>query len=102
MLKAMAIEEIRTGYRSPWMNPFVERAIGTVRPECTDHVIALGERHLQGVLREYVERYYNTSRTHMSLDGNSPIPRAVEPVVAAELRVTPVLGGRLHTCTVAA
>ena len=101
-LAAMDIEDIRIAPRSPWENPFCERVIGTLRRECTDHVIALGERHLQHVLREYVEQYYNVERTHMSLDGNAPIPRAVAPVPAAELRAIPVLGGLHHKYTVAA
>ena len=65
--------------RSPWQNPFVERVIGSIRRECTDHVIALGEDHLRRVLNEYVD-YYNRSRTHLSLDGNAPLPREVEPI----------------------
>ncbi len=67
--------------------------IGSIRRECTDHVIPMGEKHLLRTLREYVE-YYNESRTHQSLDGNAPNARKVEhdgAVVA-----TPVLGGLHH------
>ena len=54
------------------------------------------DRHLRAVLAEYAA-YYNTSRCHQSLDGNSPIPRAVEPEPAADVRATPVIGGLHHT-----
>jgi len=74
-------------------NPFVERAIGSIRRECTDHIIALGERHLLRVLREYVE-YYNKTRTHLSLDRNAPEPRPVARK-GGEIVGRPVLGG-LH------
>ena len=76
-IAALGMEEVVNSKQSPWQNPFVERAIGSIRRECTDHVIALGEGHLRTVLREYVE-YYNRSRCHMAPDGNAPIPRAVE------------------------
>jgi putative transposase len=36
--------------RSPWQNPFIERLIGSIRRECLDHVIVLGERHLRRIL----------------------------------------------------
>jgi len=101
-IEAMGIEQIRTSHRSPWENPYCERVIGTLRRECTDHIIALGERHLQRVLREYVDGYYNTARTHLSLDGNAPIPRTRESAPAVELQSTPVLGGLHHRYTPAA
>ena len=43
---------------SPWQNCFAERLIGSIRRECVDHVVALGEQHLRRVLRSYA-RYYN-------------------------------------------
>ena len=54
--------------RSPWQNPFVERLIGSIRRECTDHIIPMGEKHLLRLLREYAA-YFNASRTHHSLGG---------------------------------
>ncbi len=48
-IKAMEIEEVVTAPRSPWQKPFVERAIGSIRRECLDHVIVLNERHLRRV-----------------------------------------------------
>ena len=91
---AMGIQQVVSAKQSPWQNPFVERVIGSIRRECLDHIIPLGEGHLRRVLREYVA-YYNESRCHMALKGNAPQPREVEhgdgPVVA-----TPILGGLHH------
>jgi putative transposase len=43
--------------RSPWQNPYAERVIGSIRRECLDHVVVMGERHLLGGLhREYLRR----------------------------------------------
>ena len=49
----MGIEEVLIAYRSAWQNPFVERLIGSIRRECFDHVIVLGEKHLRRILGEY-------------------------------------------------
>jgi hypothetical protein len=46
----MEIEEVITAARSPWQNPFVERVIGSIRRECLNHVIVLGEAHLRRIL----------------------------------------------------
>lgn len=97
MMKAVAIREVRTPFRSPWCNPYVERVIGTLRGECSDHVIALNAQHLERVLHEYVEQYYNPARPHLSLDGNSPIPRTREATPVDDVIATPVVGGLHHT-----
>ena len=91
--QSMGIEPLISSPRSPWQNAYVERVIGSIRRECTDHVIAMSEKHLLRVLREYVA-YYNESRTHYLLDGNAPIARRVEQM--GEIVATPVLGGLHH------
>jgi hypothetical protein len=81
----MGIQEIRISHQSPWQNPYVERLIGSIRRECVDHVIVLGEDHLRRVLRRYFT-YYHRSRTHLShemyaLDGRSVQPPSLGEVV---------------------
>jgi putative transposase len=58
--------------------PYVERVIGSLRRECTDHIIVTGAAHLRRVLREYVV-YDNADRTHVALDKDSPATRPVLP-----------------------
>ena len=53
-----------------------ERLIGSIRQECLDHVVVFGERHLRHVLLSYMH-YYNSARTHLSLNNDAPLPRAV-------------------------
>ena len=48
-VQAMGVEEVLTGLRSPWQNPFVERVIGSLRRECVDHLIVWNERSLRFV-----------------------------------------------------
>src|SRR5262249_3842854 len=62
---------------SPWQNGFVERLIGSIRRECADHIIVLDEAHLRQVLKSYA-RYYNEARTHLALDKDAPVSRAVQ------------------------
>src|SRR5437899_5174430 len=44
-LGAMGIRDRPVAPSSPWQNGFAERLTGSIRRECTDHVVALGEGH---------------------------------------------------------
>jgi transposase InsO family protein len=79
--------------RSPWQNPYVERLIGTLRRDCLDHVLILGERHLRRVLTLY-SQYYNDTRTHLSLAKDSPLGRAIQR--SGTIVATPILSGLHH------
>ncbi len=92
-LRAMGIRDKPIAPGSPWQNGFAERLIGSIRRECTDYVVALGEGHLSRVLQSYA-RYYNELRTHRSLNKDAPIHRAIESLGAIISR--PVLGGLHH------
>ena len=52
-LRAMGIRDKPTAPASPWQNGVVERLIGSIRRECVDHIIVLGEIHLRRVLKSY-------------------------------------------------
>src|SRR5262249_18408213 len=60
----MGIAEVVSAPASPWQNPYAERAIGSIRRECLDHVIVRNQSHLRRVLTLY-SRYYHRSRTHL-------------------------------------
>jgi hypothetical protein len=64
-LATMGIAEVVSAPASPWQNPYAERLIGSVRRECLNHVIVLGERHLRRLLSAYLLYYYG-ARTHPS------------------------------------
>src|SRR5664279_1384959 len=91
-LRAMGIRDKPTAPASPWQNGFAERLIGSIRRECVDHFIVLGEAHLRRILRAYA-RYYNDIRTHRSLDKDAPVSRSVQR--AGIISSHPILGG-LH------
>jgi len=92
---ALGLEEKPIAPRSPWQNPYVERLIGTIRRECLDHVIVIGERHLQDVLKDYFE-YYHHSRPHRSLTQDSPVPRPVQTPEQGSVVEFPQVGGLHH------
>src|SRR6266436_9689476 len=78
MAKTLDIREAVIARRSPWQNAYAERVIGSIRRECLDHVVVIGERHLLGIPSKYVD-YYNRTRTHLSLAKDAPEPRSVQP-----------------------
>jgi transposase InsO family protein len=78
---------------TPWQNRNTERLIGSIRRECLDHVVALGEVHLSRILAAYAG-YYNELRTHLSLDKDSPSRRLVQR--HGQLSARPILGGLHH------
>ena len=92
---AMDIHQILTAPRSPWQNPYAERLIGSIRRECPDHVIVLGERHLRGVLAAYIA-YYHEWRSHLSLEKDAPVPRAAQPPACGTVVQVPHVGGVHH------
>lgn len=89
----MGIRDRPTSPRSPWQNGYAERLIGSIRRECVDHIIVLGERHLRHVLLSYM-KYYNEVRTHLSLEKDAPIPRPIGAI--GHILCRPVLGGLHH------
>jgi putative transposase len=93
--KTMGIDELLTAPRSPWQNPFVERVIGSIQRECLDHVIVWNERALHRHLQQYVA-YYHEWRTHLSLDQDAPVARAVQPPTGGPIVQVPHLGGLHH------
>src|SRR5271169_137409 len=92
-LRSMGIRDRPTSPRSPWQNGYAERLIGSIRRECIDHIIVLGERHLRHVLLSYM-KYYNKVRTHLSLEKDAPVSRPIER--AGHILCRPILGGLHH------
>ena len=73
-IQGMGMEEVLSAPASPWQRAYLERLIGSIRHDCLDHVIVLGEGHLRRILQSYLE-YYQGSRTHLGLGKDTPEPR---------------------------
>jgi putative transposase len=74
---------------------FVERLISSIRRECLNHVLVVGERHLRRILTRYFG-YYHQARTHLSLAKDAPDVRPVELASAGRIVQLPEVGGRHH------
>jgi putative transposase len=94
-VEGMGIEEICIASRSPWQNCYVERLIGSIRRECLNHVIVLNENHLRRLLKSYF-RYYHESRTHLSLDKDTPECRAIQSNKSGRIVQIAQVGGLHH------
>ena len=89
----IAESDFRYTQASPWQNGFAERLIGSIRRECADHFIVLGEAHLRRILRAYA-RYYNDIRTHRALNKDAPISRPIQRI--GTIMSHAILGGLHH------
>jgi putative transposase len=94
-VKGMGVGEVVTTPQSPWQNPFAERLIGSIRRECLDHVVVLGQRHLRRILTAYFA-YYHRTRTHLSLEKDAPDGRPIEPPSLGAVCSIPEVGGLHH------
>ena len=92
-LRAMGIRDKPIAPASPWQNGFAERLIGSIRRECVDHIVVLGEAHLRRILESYA-RYYNGIRTHRSLDKDAPAFRPIQRI--GNIASHAILGGLDH------
>ena len=92
-LRAMGIRDKPTAPASPRQNGVAERLIGSIRRECVDHIIVLSEMQLRRVLKSYTD-YYNSVRTHRSLNKDAPASRPVQRTGVISSRA--MLGGLHH------
>ena len=97
VFRAEGIEILRTPWRAPKANAYAERFIRTVRTECLDRLLILGEVHLRRVLETYVD-HYNNQRPHRGRDLHPPNgPPAIVPVSPADtVARRDRLGGLIH------
>jgi transposase InsO family protein len=74
MLGECGVSCLRLPARSPNLNAFAERWVRSIREECLDHIVPLGETHLRTAVREYVA-HYNLERPHRGLGNKLVLPR---------------------------
>jgi transposase InsO family protein len=92
-VRAMGIRDRPISPGSPWQNGYAERLIGTLRRECLDQIVIFGEAHLRRILSAYAT-YYNQARTHLALQKDAPLHRAVQR--SGAIVAIPILAGLHH------
>lgn len=95
VLRAEGMRVIKTPIAAPRANAHIERQIGSGRRECLDWVLIVGRRHLERVMREWIE-HYNMARPHRSLDLRAPIARSDPVLTTTPVRCRVRLGGLLR------
>jgi putative transposase len=96
VLRTDGIRIVKTPVRAPQANAIAERFVRTVRAECLDWLLILNRRHLERVLRVFVE-HYNTQRPHRALKLRPPEPGRPPPTsTVGEIRRHDRLGGLIH------
>jgi putative transposase len=91
---AEGMEIVLTPCQAPQANAIAERWVRSVRQECLDPIVVLGQRHLCSVLIEYID-FYNRARPHQGIGQQTPIVRPACPTAGAIGR-REVLGGLQH------
>jgi transposase InsO family protein len=92
-VRAMGIRDRPISPGSPWQNGYAERLIGTLRRECLDQMVIFSEAHLRRILSAYAT-YYNQARTHLALQKDTPLRRAVQR--SGAIVAIPILAGLHH------
>jgi transposase InsO family protein len=94
-VKELGIQEVLGVPRAPQQRAYVERVIGTIRRECLDHLIVFNEASLRRHLKSFLE-YYHDTRTHLSLEKDTPGSRPVELPESGRVVAVPQVGGLHH------
>ena len=79
----------------PRQRAYIERVIGTIRRACLDHLIVFNEASLRRQPTFFLE-YYHVSRTHLSLEKDTPESRSVQPPESGRVVAIPQVGGLHH------
>ena len=95
VFRSEGVRVVRTPFRAPRANAHAERWVGTVRPECLDWLLIVGQRHLERVLRAYVD-HYNAARPHQALGLIAPLARGRPVQPTGEVVRRDRLGGLVH------
>ena len=88
------IRMVQTPYQAPNANAYAERFVRSIKEECLDRVIPLGEGHLRRTIAEYVEHYHR-ERNHQGIE-NTLIEGAPATDPVGRIRRRPRLGGVLN------
>src|SRR5829696_6439895 len=83
ILEARGVDSRKLAIRAPNTNAYVERFIQSLQVECLDHFLMFGEKHLDYLVKEYVE-HYHTERPHQGL-GNRTIGERAGPPEAPDI-----------------
>jgi putative transposase len=102
ILKYSGVKTVKLPPKSPNLNPYAERFVRTIKSECLNKLILLGEGHLRRAVHSFVE-HYHLERPHQGLDNelimpandNATVTPANDNVAMGEIECRQRLGGLL-------
>jgi transposase InsO family protein len=92
-LRDGGVKPLRLPAQSPNLNAFAERFVGSIRSECLDRMVPLGERRLRAAIRAFMDHYHE-ERPHQGLC-NGFIAPTITSVGLGAVRCRERLGGML-------
>jgi putative transposase len=93
-LETAGVRVIQTPFRAPNCNAHAERFVRSIRDECLNRVIPLGERHFRRTLTEYVTHYHE-ERNHQGI-GNELMIQPERQRLNGPVRRRERMGGLLN------
>jgi transposase InsO family protein len=94
LLSEGGVQVVQTPFQAPNANSYAERFVRSIKYECLDRIVPLGERHLRRTLTEFVDHYHR-ERNHQGLE-NRLIEWSALVHRAGQIRRRPRLGGLLN------
>ena len=76
---------IRLPPMSPNLNAYAERFVRSIKDECLNRMIFIGQASLRRAVAEYME-HYHLERNHQGLENRLIVPRAMDTKDGAVLR----------------
>ena len=94
ILRSSGVKTVRLPARSPNLNAYAERFVRSIKSECLNQVIPLGERHLRNTVKEFTE-HYHLERNHQGLNNRLIEDNRDDPNLNAAIGCREKLGGVL-------
>ena len=94
-LGAVGVETVKLPARSPNLNAYAERFVRSIKCECLNKIVLLGENHLRMIVREYIA-HFHFERNHQGLDNRLIFPAQESCRTAGSIRCRERLGGMLR------
>jgi transposase InsO family protein len=95
LLRESGVNPVRLPARSPDLNAYAERFVLSIKSECLDKLVLIGERHLHQAVRDYVDHYHH-ERNHQGLDGQIIRPLTIAGAPSGPIKCHERLGGLLR------
>jgi|SRR4029450_6588619 putative transposase len=94
LLADAGVNVVQAPFQAPNANAYAERFVRSIKHECLDRMVPLGERHFRRALKEFVDHYHR-ERNHQGLE-NRLIDWDAPRRCVGRIRRRPRLGGLLN------